>query len=186
MSTVASRPAEQPVRPFRREVVASFSSYLEARRAIDNLAALGFPVERVNVVGQGLQIVTGEAPRRRWLSLLEAALAGAVVGAFAMLLGVVTDLGGAALSAAWIGSGLFCGTLGGVSVDVLWSARRGPGPELRLFADRYDLAVDPGIADEAVAAIEAAEEAAESRWHETSPQDPETPPEKDQRPLKAS
>lgn len=186
MSATAARPGEQSVRPFRREVVASFSSYLEARRAIDNLAALDFPVERVNVVGQGLQIVTGEAPRRRWLSLLEAGLAGAVVGALATLLGVLAELGAAELNAVWIGSGLICGMLGGVSVDVLWSARRGPSPELRLFADRYDLAVDPGIADEAVAAIEAAEGAAERRWGETSPQNPKTPPEKDQRPLKAS
>jgi hypothetical protein len=182
MSATAARPGEQSVRPFRREVVASFSSYLEARRAIDNLGALGFPVERVSVVGQGLQIVTGEVPRRRWLSLLEAALAGAVVGALAMLLGVLADVGAAELNAAWIAAGVFCGLLGGISVDVLWSAHGGPSPELRLFADRYDLAVDPGIADEAVAAIEAAE----SRWGETSPQDPERPPEEDQRPLKAS
>jgi hypothetical protein len=182
MSAAASRPAEQSVRPFRREVVASFSSYLEARRAIDDLAALGFPVERVNVVGQGLQIITGEASRKRWLSLLEAVLAGAVVGALAMLLGVLAGLDGAALSATWIGSGLISGALGGVSVEVLWSARHGPGAELRLFADRYDLAVDPGIADEALAAIEAAERPS----HEGLSRDSETPPENDQRPLKAS
>jgi hypothetical protein len=169
MTAGAPRLAEQSVRPFRREVVASFSSYLEARRAIDNLAALGFPVGRVNVVGQGLQIVTGEPPRTRWVWIFEAALAGAVVGALAMLLGVLADLGMAELSAGWVGAGLLCGMLAGIVVELLATARQGPYPELRLFADRYDLAVDPGIADEAVAAIEAAEEAAQSPSHRERP-----------------
>ena len=163
MTAGAYRPAERSVRPFRREVVASFSSYLEAQRAIDKLAELGFPVERVNVVGQGLQIVTGEAPRTRRLWIFEAGLAGGVVGALAMLLGVLAGMSMAELSAGWVGAGVFCGTLGGIAVEVLSTARHGPSPELRLFADRYDLAVDPGIADEATEALEAAEEAAERR-----------------------
>jgi hypothetical protein len=157
MSATAARPPEQSVTPFRREVVASFSSYLEARRAVDNLEALGFPVERLHVVGQGLQIVTAETRRRRWVFVLEAWLAAAVVGALTALLAGLADLGAAGLSAGWIGFGLACGVLGGAAVQLLSSARRGPSPELRLFADRYDLAVDPGVAEEAVAAIEAAQ-----------------------------
>jgi hypothetical protein len=157
MTARASSPADQSSRPFRREVVASFSSYLEAQRAIDDLARLGFPVERVNVIGQGLQIITGEPARRRWVSVLEPGLAGALVGALVAMLGVLADVRGAGFTAAWIGFGLVCGIVAGVSVDLLGSARHGPSPELRLFADRYDLAVDPGIADEAVATMEAAE-----------------------------
>lgn len=150
---------------FRREVVASFSSYIESQRAVDQLARAGFPAERVRIVGQGLRIVTGENGGKRWSPLIEAILTGAIVGALLTLLAVLAEVGAAELGTSWTLSGIACGALGAAAAHIFSRGRRGPAPGVRLFADRYDLTVDPGLAEEAADAIDAGNGSGEPRGY---------------------
>jgi hypothetical protein len=158
MTIRASRPArdEQAAAGYHREVVASFSSYHEAERAVDFLAGQRFPDGRIAIVGQGLRLVHGERRRRRLDRVLEPALAGAVVGALFTLLAALSGLGGgvADMSLAALTFGAACGTLAGLGAERVAADRRPPEPEVRLFADRYDVAVDPAIAEEAARAFD--------------------------------
>lgn len=71
-----------PARRHRRPV-AVFTTYADAERAVDRLSDLGFPVERVAIIGHDLQIVEQVTGR---LTYGGAALKGATSGA---VLGVV-------------------------------------------------------------------------------------------------
>jgi hypothetical protein len=141
---------------YHREVVASFSSYLEAERALDYLVERRFPQQRMAIVGQGLRLVPGELPGGRVARALEAGLAGAVVGGLAILAAVLLDvgIGDAGLTYGAAGTGAMCGVLGALAAHVTAIGRRVPGSEIRLFANRYDIVADLGIADEAAAAID--------------------------------
>jgi hypothetical protein len=137
---------------FHREVVASFSSYLEAERALEFLERKGLPVERVSIVAQGLQVVTQEQPAARVSRAVEAGIAGATVGAVTALLGWLAGFW--ADPTAPLSAGTVCGVLGALAAEHVSLGRRGPGTEVRLSADRYDLAVDPRVADEIAEAID--------------------------------
>jgi hypothetical protein len=141
---------------YHREVVASFSSYLEAERALDYLVERRFPEQRMAVVGQGLRLVPGELPGGRVARALEAGIAGAVVGVLAILAAVLLDvgIGDVGLTYGAAATGAACGILGALAAHVAAIGRRVPGSEIRLFADRYDIVADLGIADEAAAVID--------------------------------
>ncbi len=64
--------------PPGRQGVASFRSYADAREAVDRLAQHEFPLERVSIVGHGLNFVENVTGRRGYFS---AALSGAGTGA---------------------------------------------------------------------------------------------------------
>src|SRR5688500_9660837 len=75
---------DAPARLARR-TVASYSSYADAERAVDRLADLDFPVERVAIIGQDLQTVeqvTGKLdyPRAAWSGAMSGAIPGALLG----------------------------------------------------------------------------------------------------------
>jgi hypothetical protein len=67
-----------PVEAQRRRVVASFSSYRDAERAVDFLSDQRFPVQRLAIVGRDLQTVEQVTGR---MGDGKAALAGAAQGA---------------------------------------------------------------------------------------------------------
>lgn len=133
---------------FHREIVASFSSYLEAERALDCLERRHLPVERISIVAQGLRVVSQERPAERVSRAVEAGIAGATVGALATLLDWLAGFSGEPLVP--LAGGTTCGVLGGLAAEQVSLGRRGPGAEVRLSADRYDLSADPRIADEIV------------------------------------
>jgi hypothetical protein len=156
-STLSSAPSGgQESAGFRREVVASFSAYREAERAVGYLARRRLPAEQISIVGQGLRLVHGDRRRSVVTRILEPALAGAVVGALFTLLAALADLGGgiAETNLAALAFGSACGALAGLSADRIAAERHLHEPEIRLFADRYDVTVDPGIAEEATRAID--------------------------------
>jgi hypothetical protein len=149
---------------FRREVVASFSAYREAERAVGYLARRRLPPEQIAIVGQGLRVVR-ENPRRTLVArILEPALVGAAVGALFTLLVSLAGLGGgmAETNFAALAFGTACGALAGLSAERIAAERHLHEPEIRLFADRYDVTVDPGIAKEAARAIDDGQRAAPS------------------------
>jgi hypothetical protein len=108
------------------------------------------------IVGQGLRLVPGELPGGRVARMFEAGLAGAAVAGLAILAAALLDLGGGAADLTYgaLATGGLCGLLGALAAEVTAAGRRVPGSEVRLFADRYDVAVDRTIAEEAASAID--------------------------------
>jgi Heat induced stress protein YflT domain len=98
------------------EVVASFTSYAEAQRAVDALSDAGFPVESVEIVGHDVRLVEQVTGR---LTNARAAAAGAASGAwFGLFIGLLVGL--FTTGAEWIGL-----MLGGLLIGALWGAAYG-------------------------------------------------------------
>jgi hypothetical protein len=138
-----------------RRVVASFTRYADAERAVDRLSDSGFPVDRVAIVGRDLHFVEQVTGRMTWG---RAALDGALPGAFAgFLVGwlfglfdwvdpIVASLW-LAFHGIWIGA-LF-GALVGLATHALHGGRRDFGSVSGMRAERYDVLVDQEVADQA-------------------------------------
>jgi hypothetical protein len=136
----------------RGVVVASYSTYGEAQRAVDRLSDEQFPVEHVQIVGRDLQLVetvTGRLTKGR------AALAGAASGAwFGLFIGLLVGL--FTTGPEWLGL-----VLGGVLIGAFWGAVFGFLAHLAtggmrdfaslrgLVAKTYDILVADGHADRA-------------------------------------
>jgi hypothetical protein len=101
------------VRPSRGVLVASYSNYAEAQRAVDRLSDAQFPVEHVQIVGRELSIVEDVTGR---LTKGRAALAGAATGAwFGLFIGLLVGL--FTTGPEWLGL-----VLGGVVIGAFWGA----------------------------------------------------------------
>lgn len=96
--------------------VASYASYAEAQTAVDQLAAAGFPVQEIEIVGSGLRSieqVTGKMTAGR--AALGGAGTGAWIGLFVgLLVGLFTP------GPAWLGL-----MLGGLLIGAAWGATLG-------------------------------------------------------------
>ena len=132
-----------------RRVVASFATYAEAERAVDQLADNKFPVERTAIVGSGLRLVEQVTGR---MDYGKAALRGALSGAFVgVLIGwlfaafnwfdPVIANGWLVLDGLWFGA--VVGALVGLLIHALSGGRRDFESIGSLRADRYDVVVDP-------------------------------------------
>jgi hypothetical protein len=126
----------------RVRTVRSATSYPAAERAVDFLAHWGFPVEHVWIVGSGLRAVVSERP-----SAGRAGVAGMGRGA---ALGLVWGL----LFPVFFSGGLLGGLLFGLGVGVVFggvlgAAARGRRVIAQTRAERYEIQVDDGFADEA-------------------------------------
>jgi hypothetical protein len=138
-----------------RRVVASYTGYAEAERAVDRLSDSGFPVEHVAIVGHDLEFVEQVTGRFGWRkAILRGALSGAMIGAFVGWLFFAIDWVSPIVARGWlILDGLWVGTLAGVLFGVLAYAITGGArdftsiPSMR--AKRYDLLVDEAFATEA-------------------------------------
>jgi hypothetical protein len=134
-----------------RRVIASYSTYEEAQRAVDTLSDRKFPVEHVAIVGSDLRLVEQVVGR---LTLARAALAGAGTGAwFGLLIGLVFWI----VSPWWVGavvSGVLLGLVFGGVVGALAYAASGGRRDFTslrtLDAGRYDVMVDADHVDEAL------------------------------------
>jgi hypothetical protein len=146
-----------PERPTRtpRRTVASFDSYPDAERAVDKLSDLGFPVERVAIIGQDLQTIEQvigkmDYPRAAWRGALSGAVPGALIGWIFGLFDWVNPLVSGLLLALY---GLIIGAVVGAVVGlIVYAMQRGS----RDFASvtvmrpqRYELVVDDEVADQA-------------------------------------
>jgi uncharacterized membrane protein len=94
-----------------RQPVASYATYPEAQRAVDNLSDAGFPVEHADVVGYDLRLVEHVTGR---LTNARAAAAGAGTGAwFGLFIGLLVGL--FTTGPLWLGL-----IVGGLVIGALW------------------------------------------------------------------
>jgi len=135
--------------------VASFATYEEAERAVDRLADLDFPVERVAIIGQDLQMVeqvTGKMnyPRAAWRGALTGAVPGALIGWLFGLFNWVNPLVAGLLLALY---GLIIGAVvGAVMGLIIYAFQRGNRDfesVTGMRPQRYELVVDDEVADQA-------------------------------------
>jgi uncharacterized membrane protein len=65
----------------QRRPIAVFDNYADAERAVDRLSDLGFPVERVAIIGHDLQVVEQVTGRLNYGgTALKGATSGALIG----------------------------------------------------------------------------------------------------------
>jgi hypothetical protein len=135
-----------------KTTVATYGSYGEAERAVDFLSDKGFPVERVAIVGTGLQTVervTGRVTTGR--AALEGAGQGALIGLlFGLLFGLFFD--GPAFFGV-VAYGLVAGAVFGAILAAFYQAaqggRRDFGSVSGIEAASYEVQVEQEVADRA-------------------------------------
>ncbi|HET6259788.1 MAG TPA: general stress protein [Pseudonocardia sp.] len=146
-----------PAAPHRsaRRTIASFGRYEDAERAVDRLSDLGFPVERVAIIGQDLQTVeqvTGKMdyPRAAWRGALSGAVPGALIGWIFGLFNWVNPLITAVLLALYGAIiGAVIGAIIGVIIYALQRGRRDFASVTVMRPQGYEVVVDDEVADEA-------------------------------------
>lgn len=135
--------------------VASFATYPEAELAVERLAAQGFPVERLTIVGRGVKLVERVTGRVTYAAAaLQGALIGAVTGALIGWLFGVFDWFQPIVQTVWLAvDGLWFGAVAGALLGLLAHALAGGRREFAsvrgLEADRYEVVVDGDLADQA-------------------------------------
>lgn len=150
MSTPSSTPGA-------RHSVATYATYQEAEQAVDRLSDADFPVERVSIVGSGLQTVEQVTSR---VTTGRAALMGAGQGAiigllFALLFGIFFTGPGflGLLIYAVVLSSVFGAAFGAMG-HAATGGRRDFASVSKMVAERYELMVDQEVADRAAQIIE--------------------------------
>jgi hypothetical protein len=135
-----------------RTVVASYSDYSRAQRAVDFLSDEKFPVEHVAIIGTGLKLVETVTGR---LTAGRAALAGAsaglwfgvLIGLFVAIFSTGTDTWALILwGAIW---GLIAGAVFSLIAYAFTGGRRDFVSFKELRADTYDIAVNSSHAEAA-------------------------------------
>lgn len=129
--------------------IGSYTTYAEAQRAVDHLAASGFPVEDLTVVGTGTRVVERITGRLTWGRVLgSAALSGVWFGLFiGLVLGMFTPGG-------MLGS-ILAGLLAGVGASTAFAAmgyaslggRRTFASQTQIVADQYEVLSEPRSAE---------------------------------------
>jgi hypothetical protein len=138
-------------------VIATFSNYAEAQRAVDYLSDQKFPVENVAIVGSNLKMVEQVLGRLTWG---RAALNGLAMGAwFGMLIGLLLGLF-AQSARGWFALllwGLFYGALFGLVFGLISYAFSGGQRDFisasQVLASTYDVTCGPERAAEAQALL---------------------------------
>lgn len=134
-----------------RQTIATYRTYAEAQRAVDYLSDQKFPVERVAIVAEGLNLIEQVTGR---LNYGRAALAGAVSGAFTgVLIALVFSLLTGASLLPLVLSGLIVGAVIGAIMSVLSYALSGGRRDFSsvsgIQADRYLIQVDSDVVPDA-------------------------------------
>ena len=118
----ANRVPKVPTLP-QGETAASYSTYLEAQKAVDYLADHQFPVQHVTIVGSDLKMV--ERVLRR-LSYPSAAIGGFASGAwFGLFVGLILTLFSSSAAGLMIPAVLFGGAFGLLFSIITYSLTRG-------------------------------------------------------------
>ena len=138
-----------------RRTVASYTSYADAERAVDRLADLDFPVERVAIIGQDMQTieqVTGKLdyPTAAWRGAVSGAVPGALLGWIFGLFDWADPLVSALLLALY---GLLVGAVIGAVIGLIAYAMQGGSRDFTsvtaMRPQRYEVVVDDEVADQA-------------------------------------
>jgi len=138
-----------------RRIVATYTTYREAQRAVDYLSDQRFPVKRITIVAEGLRFEEQVTGRLGWgRALLNGALGGAATGLFIGfifgLFSLVTPLVSALTLALY---GLIFGAIVGALFGLLFYAFSGGHRDFtsvgNLRAQHYDVVADEDVAAEA-------------------------------------
>jgi hypothetical protein len=138
-----------------RRTIASFGTYAEAERAVDRLADLNFPVERVAIIGQDLQTVeqvTGKMnyARAAWQGAASGALPGALLGWLFGLFNWANPIISSLLLALYgLLIGAVIGAILGMILHAVQGGRRDFASVTFMLPQRYEVVVDDEVADEA-------------------------------------
>ncbi|MCW2675878.1 MAG: hypothetical protein JWR70_918 [Modestobacter sp.] len=145
---------DAPARSARR-TVASFATYEEAERAVDRLADLDFPVERVAILGQDLQTVeqvTGKLdyPRAAWRGAVSGAVPGVLLGwLFGVFNWVDPVIASVLLALYGLLIGAVIGAVIGVIIHAVQGGRRDFSSVTVMQPQRFEMVVDDEVADQA-------------------------------------
>jgi hypothetical protein len=138
-----------------RRVVASYTSYADAERAVDYLSDNEFPVERVSIVGRDLEFVERVTGRMTYAgAALRGALSGALVGLLVGWLFSIFNWFDPVIGWGWlIINGLWFGAVVGAVFGLISHAMLGGtrdfGSVGAMRANRYEVLVDDEVAAEA-------------------------------------
>jgi hypothetical protein len=136
------------------EVVASFSTWDEAQRAVDFLADRRFALRQVSILTTDLSLV-GRGPLAGYGpaamdSAVRGATSGALVGFGLGMLGLATPAASEfTLALAGVTIGAFGGGLLGLCQHALWRSERSATSIRRLEGRRYDILATAAAADAA-------------------------------------
>lgn len=137
------------------ETIGSYTSYLDAQKAVDYLADEKFPVQFVSIVGNDLKMVERVTGK---LSYPRVALSGAMTGAwFGLFIGVMLSFFNSSSSAGAPYFNVFTSVLLGAAFWMLfgiigYAAQRGKRDFTstnQVLASSYDVIVNPDVAMEA-------------------------------------
>lgn len=138
-----------------REVIASYSSYPEAQRAVDFLSDEKFDVRTISIVAEGLSFVEQITGRLNWQrafvnGLSSGALIGALIG---FIFGIFNFFAPLTSALALAFYGLIFGAILGAIIGLIGYAFSGGDRDFTsvsgVQAERYDVTADPGVAGEA-------------------------------------
>lgn len=138
-----------------RRVVATFTEYRQAQRAVDYLSDRDFPVERLAIVAEGIRLVEQVTGRVGFLqAALQGAASGAVVGFFFGFIFGLLDLINPVVSAVLLALyglifGAIVGALIGVASQALTGGQRDFSSVSGMQAERYNVMADAEVAAEA-------------------------------------
>ena len=136
-----------------RVLIASYTQYLDAQRAVDYLSDQKFPVERTAIVGEGLKTVEQVTGRLDWnraltLGMSQGAVTGVFIGLVFSLLGFGKDRGLLPL----LLDGLLLGIIIGAAWSLLGYALSGGRRDFTsvggMRADHYNVMADPEVAEQ--------------------------------------
>lgn len=140
-------------------VIASFPDYLQAQYAVDALADRRLPVERLAIVGAGLQSyeqITGRKGygRAAVQGLGSGAVVGALLGWLFGLFSLIEPLVSAIVLAVWgLLIGAVIGAVIGLIAHALSGGRRDFSSVSTVRAERYDVLAEADVAAEMERAI---------------------------------
>jgi hypothetical protein len=142
-----------------RRQVAVLDNYADAERAVDYLSDVGFPVEKVAIVGHELKYVEQVTGRltylgAAWRGALTGALPGALIGWIFGLFAWINPLVGAVLLALYgLIFGAVIGAVFGLVVHAMQRGRRDFAAVPMVVPSRFEVIVDEDVADEAARLI---------------------------------
>jgi hypothetical protein len=139
----------------QRRPIAVFTDYADAERAVDRLSDLGFPVERVAIIGHDLRMVEQVTGRLNYggaalKGAVSGALPGVLIGWFFGLFDLISPLVASAVLALYgLVIGAVIGAVLGVVMHALQRGRRDFDAVTMMVPSRYEVVADEEVADEA-------------------------------------
>jgi hypothetical protein len=138
-----------------RRPVGVFTNYADAERTVDRLSDLGFPVERVAIIGHDLQMVEQVTGRLNYggaalKGAVSGAIPGALIGWIFGLFNLISPLV-ASIVLAFYGLiiGAVVGAVLGLVMHALQRGRRDFDAVTTMVPSSFEVVVDEDVADEA-------------------------------------